>query len=192
MKTTHEMTESVIKSGRKILRWRRALKTAAGAVFGAGIVTGAFFLGMTFPERSRGVDLVESSPDSSAGSLIIVSAETSELSLLSEEGTKFRAIANSAAIAFMRNDREELSKYLADPGYCARLNGGTDLFDNMKYTITVPADDNYGTLISDNSGVFDFEYSVDIRTGGGIMRRELCMGLKKCNDEWKVVYIELE
>lgn len=192
MKTTHEMTESVIKSGRKIIRRRRALKNAAGAILGAGIATGAFFLGMTFPERSRGVDLVESSPDNSAGSLIIASAGTSELSLLSEEGTRFRTTANSAAIAFMRNDREELSKYLADPDFCTQFNDGTDSFDNMKYTITASSDDNYGTLISDSSGVFEFKYSVDVRTGDGILRRELIMGLKKYNDEWKVVDIELE
>lgn len=190
MKTTHEMAQSVIENGRRRLRRRRALRSAAGAALGAGIVVGAFFLGMSIPEPERGVDLVGSSPDLSADSALITSSGAYELSLLSEEGTRFRTVANSAAIAFMRNDGAELSEYLADPDNNAVLDeGNTERFDNLKYAIIADQYDNYGTLTSDTNGVFEFGYTIDLGNGGS---HHLSLGIKKVGGDWKVVYIDLE
>lgn len=188
MKTTHEMAQDVIKIGSRKLRRRRALKTSAGAALAAGAVAGAFFLGISFPKQERGVDLVELAPGLSASGISIPGA--SELSLLSEDGKRFRTVANSAAIAFMRNDGAELSEYLADPGHIPALDdGNTEAFDNLKYSIIADQNDNYGTLTSDIYGVFAFGYTI---YPASAPQYRLRMGLKQYDGDWKVVYIYLE
>ena len=102
--------------------------------------------------------------------------------LLSENGTEFRKTASRAAMAFLRNDKEELSIYLADPSYDAGLSSdGSDVFGKLEYMVMkFPSSET-----SDGIYPVVFEYAVE----GIDMNMYLDLGLRETDNGWKVEYI---
>lgn len=102
--------------------------------------------------------------------------------LLSENGTEFRKTASRAAMAFLRNDKEELSIYLADSSYDAGLSeGGSDILGGLEYMVMkFPSSET-----SDGIYPVVFEYVIE----GVDMNMYLDLGLRETDSGWKVEYI---
>ena len=107
----------------------------------------------------------------------------------SQDGLSFQIAANKAAVAFLRGDKEELSKYLADPSYDAGLSGsGTNLYDKLEYMVLKLPDPS--NPAAENLGLRYAVYQFALK--GHDMLSYLDMGLIKIESGWKVVEIGLQ
>ncbi len=106
-----------------------------------------------------------------------------------EDGLNFQIVANKAAIAYLRNDQDELVQYLSDPNYDTGLSEDSDnLFDKLEYMILKLPDTT--TAAIDSNGVYSvvYQYVLD----GIEMIFYLDLGLEKTENGWKVNYIYLQ
>lgn len=104
--------------------------------------------------------------------------------IFGEDGICFQAVSYCAAAAFLRNDREELSVYLADPGYEALSEGSENLYDRVANMTC----DLSG--MTEKDGVYSVTYKIAVENAEMLINLDL--GLKKIGDEWKVEYIYLQ
>lgn len=99
--------------------------------------------------------------------------------LFTEDGLNFQIAANKAAVAYLRSDKEELSKYLADPSYDTGLSeDGEDLLERLQYMVLKLRDP------IERNGVYTAVYQILLKDGGMLVY--LDVGLKKTDDGWKV------
>lgn len=98
--------------------------------------------------------------------------------LLSQDGLDFRKAASRAAMAFLRGDKEGLSKYLADPSYDAGLLEDSGRLEYM--VMKFPAADTSSEVYA-----VTFEYAVE----GIDMNMYLDLGLRKTASGRLVEYI---
>lgn len=107
--------------------------------------------------------------------------------LFSEDGLSFQIAANKAALAYLRNDKEELSQYLADPSYDTGLSeDGSNLLDRLRYMVLkLPTN----TAI-EKDGVYYATYQFTVKDVEMIIYLDL--GLIKTDNGWKVEYICLQ
>lgn len=105
--------------------------------------------------------------------------------LFTEDGLSFQIAANKAAIAYLRNDKKELSQYLADPNYDTRLSeDGEDRLDRLQYMVLKLRDP------IESSGVYTAVYQILLKDGEMLVYLDI--GLKKTDDGWKVESICLQ
>ncbi len=109
--------------------------------------------------------------------------------LVSEEGLDFQKVANKAAIAYLRNDKEKLSQYMVDPNCETGLSeDGTNLINNLDYMVLkIPSSFN---VTSNSNDVYPATYEYVIE--GTEMIMYLDLGLRLTDDGWKVEYIDLQ
>lgn len=107
--------------------------------------------------------------------------------LFTEDGLNLQIVANKAAIAYLRNDKEELSQYLADPNYDALSDNADNIFNQLQY-IVLKLPDSTATVESDD--IYSIVYQIVIN--GSEMITYLDLGLKKSDNGWKVEYIYLQ
>lgn len=110
------------------------------------------------------------------------------LDLFTEEGLNFQIAANKAAIAYLRNDKEELSRYLADTNYDALSEESRNIFDQLQYMVLKLPDSS--NTITESDGVYAIVYQIVVN--GSEMITYLDLGLKETNNGWKVEYIFLQ
>lgn len=107
--------------------------------------------------------------------------------LFTEDGLNLQIVANKAAIAYLRNDKEELSQYLVDSNYDALSDNAENIFNQLQY-IALKLPNPTTTIESDN--VYSIVYQILIH--GNEMIIYLDLGLKKTDNDWKVEYIYLQ
>lgn len=109
--------------------------------------------------------------------------------LVSEKGLDFQKVANKAAVAYLRNDKEKLSQYMADPNYETGLSeDGNNLISNLVYMVLkIPSDFD---PLSANEGIYPATYEYVIE--GTEMVMYLDLGLRLTDSGWKVEYIDLQ
>lgn len=107
--------------------------------------------------------------------------------LFSEEGLSFQIAANKAALAYLRNDKEELSQYLADPSYDTGLSeDGTKSLDRLQYMVLkLPTNTSI-----ENDGVYYATYQFTVKDVEMLLYLDL--GLIKTDSGWKVQYMCLQ
>lgn len=107
--------------------------------------------------------------------------------LSTEDGLSLQMVANKAAMAYLRNDKEELSRYLADPNYNALDENSRNIFDQHENIVLKPVD---STSIIESDGVYSMVYQIMIYDNEMIIYLDL--GLRKTDNGWKVEYIYLQ
>ena len=106
----------------------------------------------------------------------------------SEDGLAFQKAANKAAVAYLRNDMEKLSQYLADPNYSVSLSeDGKNLISDLDYMILRISNSDI-TPGNDEIYPVEYEFVVD----GTEMIMYLDLGLRQMDGGWKVEYIDLQ
>lgn len=99
-------------------------------------------------------------------------------------GLSPHSVSNRAVDAFLSNDREELSRYLADPGYEALSEGSEDIYHRVR-DITC----NFSN-VTPKDGVYPLTCEIMMNDSETLIYLDL--GLTKIGDEWKVKYIYLQ
>lgn len=107
--------------------------------------------------------------------------------LSTEDGLSLQMVANKAAMAYLRSDKEELSRYLADPNYNALDENSRNIFDQHENIVLKPVD---STSIIESDGVYSMVYQILIYDNEMIIYLDL--GLRKTDNGWKVEYIYLQ
>jgi len=109
--------------------------------------------------------------------------------LFTEDGLDFQIVTNKATIAYLRNDKDELIKYLSDSNYDTGLSEDSEnLFDKPEYMILKHIDTTFSSM--DNNGIYSVVYQYVLE--GIEMNFYLDLGLENTDDIWKVDYICLQ
>ena len=102
----------------------------------------------------------------------------------SDYGLSSQTVSDLAVAAFLRNDREELSKYLADPSYEALSDGSENIYDRV-VEMTWDVSD-----LTEKDGVYSMIYKIKLDSAEMLIH--LNVGMREIDGEWKVEYIYLQ
>lgn len=109
--------------------------------------------------------------------------------LSTEEGLNLQIVANKGAIAYLRNDTEELSHYLFDAYYDALDENSSNIFDRLEHMV-LRLPNSTAAVGSGDDYVYSVIYQILISDSEMIIYLDL--GLKKTDNGWKVKYIDLQ
>lgn len=105
------------------------------------------------------------------------------------DGLNFQITANKAAVAYLRNDSDELAQYLLDQSYDTGLSEENEnIFSNLEYMVLMLPDPSIKAI--DNDGIYTAIYQFAVIDQD--MLTYLDIELKKTDGGWKVVSIGLQ
>ena len=102
----------------------------------------------------------------------------------SDYGLSSQTVSDLAVTAFLSNDSEELSKYLADPSYEALSEGSENIYGRVTYMTWNVYD------LTEKDGIYSMIYNIALDNAEMLIH--LDVGMREIDGEWKVEYIYLQ